>query len=212
MGNERGRRKASPVRDERQRILVLCEGKCTEPQYLNALRRKLRVPEQNLKLLCPPEIPNTPKEMVEEAKRRKRDKRESYDQVWFVFDVEAKLTQKSRYGLQEALDSAKRAMIPDAVSNPCFEIWLLWHNVEHTSWIASDAVQRRCEELGLTQGKHIQDIDSLIRDYYDAAKNRALSLDQAHDRNEIVKPEDRNPSSGVYKLIDAIYAAFPPRD
>jgi len=210
MTNERGRRRASPLRDERQRILVLCEGKCTEPQYLVALRRRLRVPEQNFRLLCPPEIPNTPKEMVEEAKRRKRDKQESYDRVWCVFDVEAKLAQKCRDGLPEALNSARDTGIPIALSNPCYEIWLLWHSVDHAAWIASDAVQRRCEELGLIHGKHIQDVDSLISDFYGAAKSRAYTLDQAHIRNGTEKPEDRNPSSGIYKLIDAVLAAFPP--
>jgi hypothetical protein len=211
MGNERGRRKASPVRDERQRILILCEGKCTEPQYLSSLRRKLRVPEQNLKLLCPPEIPNTPREMVEEAKRRKRDKQESFDQVWCVFDVEAKLTQKCRVGFREAVNSATDAKIGKAISNPCFEIWLCWHKADQTAWISSDAIQGRCKELGLTAGKQIQDVGALVQDWYEVAKNRACSLVQTHERDGRGRLEEMNPYSGVYLLIDAIYAAFPPR-
>jgi len=211
MGNERSRRRISPVRDERQRILVLCEGRCTEPQYLRALRSKLRVPEQNFKILCPPEVPNTPMEMVKEAKRRKRDKHECYDQVRCVFDVEAKLTQKSRDGLPEALNSATDAGILTAVSNPCFEIWLCWHKTDQTAWIASDAIQSRCKQLGLTDGKQIQDVSSLIQDCYGVARERAINSDQAHDRNGRGRTEDRNPSSGIYKLIDAISEAFPPR-
>jgi hypothetical protein len=231
MGDKRGRRKVSPVRNEKQRILVLCEGKCTEPQYLRALRSKLRIPEQNLMLLCPPEIPNTPKEMVEEAKRRKRDKKDCWDQVWCVFDTETKLTQNCRVGLKEAVNSAEYAQggrIELAISNPCFEIWLLWHKENQSAWIASDAVQKRCAELGLTRGKdgkHVQDAETLIRDCYEAAKNRACNSgqflilkkdssikDQSHGTNDTEKPEDKNPSSGVYQLIDAIYAAFPARE
>jgi hypothetical protein len=152
--------------------------------------------------------------MVEEAKRRKRDKQDCYDQVFCVFDVEAKVTQKCRDGLLEALRSARDAGVSIAMSNPCFEIWLLWHKIDHSGWIASDAAQRRCEELGLTHGKggkHIQGTESLLRDSYQAARNRASSIDEIHDRNGTHKPEDRNPSSGMYGLIDAIYAAFPPR-
>jgi len=210
MGNERGRRTVAPVRNERQRILVLCEGKCTEPQYLGALRSKLRIPEQNLKLLCPPEIPNTPREMVEEAKRRKRNKQESYDHLWCVFDAEAKLTQQCRDGFREALNSAKDAKILIAMSNPCFEIWLCWHKADQTAWIFSDAIQHRCKELGLTDAKQILNVDSLIRNSYEVAKNRAYSIEQAHDRNAKNAPEDRNPSSSVFKLIDAINEAFSP--
>jgi hypothetical protein len=233
MKTQRGRRKTPPEKDGRPRILVLCEGRCTEPQYLRALRSKLRIPEQNLRILGPPEVPNTPREMVEEAKCRRRDKQESWDQVWCVFDTETKLTQSCREGLKEAVNSAEYARgsrIELAISNPCFEIWLLWHKENQSAWIASDAVQRRCAELGLTQGqgkdgKHIQDAETLVQECYEAAKNRAcnsgqflilkkeaITGDQAHERSGTEKPEDKNPSSGMYRLIDAIYAAFPPRE
>ena len=211
---KRSDRRQLPSRTQLSRMLVLCEGQCTEPEYLHELRRKLRIPEQNLMIVCPPEAPNTPREMVEEAKRRKRDKQDAFDQVWCVFDVEAKLDQKNRDGLLDALRSARDAQILIAMSNPCFEIWLLWHNSDQSAWIASHAVQRRCEELGLTHGKggkHIRDAESLLRDSYQDARNRASSVDEAHDRNGTQKPEDRNPSSGMYLLIDAIYAVFPAR-
>jgi hypothetical protein len=149
--------------------------------------------------------------MVESAKGRKRDKLESYDQVWCVFDVEAKLTQQCRDGLPGALNSAKDAGIPIAMSNPCFEIWLCWHKTDQTAWIASDAIQSRCKQLGLTDGKRIQDVSSLIQDCYGVARERAINSDQTHDRNGTERPEDRNPSSDMYELIDAVYAAFPPR-
>jgi hypothetical protein len=209
MGSRKNQRKPA-ARKENARILILCEGKCTEPQYIHAFRSKFRIPEENMKVLCPPEIPNTPIEMVRDAKARKRAEVDSFDEVWCVFDVEAKLTQHSRFGLQEALNAAERSGILSAMSNPCFEIWLLWHKVDHAAWIASDAAQRRCEELNITRGKHIQEVDSLIRDFYDFAKNRAYSLDQTHDRNGTQKPEDMNPSSGMYKLVDAICGAFAP--
>jgi hypothetical protein len=169
----------------------------------------MRVPEQNFEILIPPEVPNTPREMVEEAKRRKHAKKESFDQVWCVFDVEAKLTQRFREGFREALNSAADAGILIAISNPCFEIWLCWHRENQTAWISSDAIQRRCKELGLTDGKQIHDAKSLIRDCYGVARSFAINSDQAHDRNGTGKPEDRNPSSGVYKLIEAIHEAFP---
>jgi len=40
---------------------------------------------------------------------------------------------------------------------------------------------------------------------------RAVAADMTHNRAVKTIPEEMNPSSGVYKLIDAIYAAFPPR-
>jgi hypothetical protein len=51
----------------------------------------------------------------------------------------------------------------------------------------------------------------LIRTGLSAAKLRAVAADMTHNRAVKTMPEEMNPSSGVYKLIDAIYAAFPPR-
>lgn len=51
----------------------------------------------------------------------------------------------------------------------------------------------------------------LVRDFYQAAKEMALGMEQEHRRNGRTKPEDMNPSSGMYELIDAIHEAFPPR-
>jgi hypothetical protein len=200
--------RSARLRPQFQRILVLCEGQCTEPQYLHEVRRERRIPEQNLTIIGPSKVPNTPREMVEEAKRRKRVRIEPYDQVWCVFDVEAKLTQKCRDGLLEAPCSAGDAGILIAMSNPCFEVWLCWHMADQTAWVASDVIQARCKELGIIDGKQIQDSPRLIREFYRSARKRASSSDQAHERSGTKKPEDRNPSSGVYQLIDAIRAAF----
>lgn len=197
-----------------KRFLVVVEGAVTEPEYIEAVKRSRVM--KSIQVLI--ETGHTdPIGIVNRAKeiRKKASKTEPFDQVWCVFDVEVKLTQQARFGLNTALDVAVRSEICIAVSNPCFEIWLLWHKADQTAWIASDTVQRLCVELGVTVnegGKHIQNVNALVENGYQAAKVRACNLEQAHDRNVTEKPEDRNPSSGVYKLIDAIYEAFPPRN
>jgi len=152
--------------------------------------------------------------IVKDAKRMRNEaaKTDPYDEVWCVFDVEAKLSQQARPGFADALSMARGARIRCAVSNPCFEVWLLLHGVERTAWIDSDSAQRRCAELGITQmghGKHINAPEALISNSFPAAKARAVGLDHMHDTNGTTRPEDRNPSSAVYNLIDAIFSAFP---
>ncbi|PSL01019.1 RloB-like protein [Murinocardiopsis flavida] len=46
---------------------------------------------------------------------------DGYDEVWVVVDVDDHAT------LDEALQKGRQADIPIVVSNPCFEIWLIWH-------------------------------------------------------------------------------------
>jgi hypothetical protein len=223
---DRARRPARSLKQEK-RFLIVVEGDVTERQYLEAIKRSRQMKSVEVRIehryTDPIGIVNAAKRLRDAARRA-----EPFDKVWCVFDVEAKLTQQARFGLREALDAAHRAGLMCAVSNPCFEIWLLWHKANWSAWIASEAVQRRCEELGITHGKdgkHIRDVGFLLRDCYLDAKNRANNSgqlqilrgdtnaeNQALDTNETEKPEDRNPSSAMYRLVEAICAAFPARD
>jgi hypothetical protein len=209
---DRGQRKFGK-QSQTKKFLVVAEGAVTEREYIEAVKRSRRM--RSVEVLI--ETGHTdPIGIVKQAKARHNEasKTDPFDQVWCIFDVEAKLTQQARFGLQEALDAARRSKIRCAVSNPCFEIWLLWHSVDHANWIASDAVQRRCKELGITQvedEKHIQDANGLVRNYCQTARDRASNVEQMHERDGKTNREDRNPSSLMYQLIDAIYAAFPPR-
>jgi hypothetical protein len=209
-------RQYSRNRPQSKRFLILVEGKVTETQYLLAVKRLvLRSDEITI------ECRNTePIGMVKRAKdiQRALRKPDKYDAVWCIFDVEAKRDQQARYGLDEACDEADRTKGSDeircAISNPCFEIWLLWHETDQNAPIYSTDVQRKCIERNITcgkDGKHLSDAANLVRTGFTDAKTRAEAAFQMHDRDGKTKPEDRNPSSGVYKLIDAIYTAFPPR-
>jgi len=205
-------RKGSKKKPQRKRFLIVVEGVVTECEYINAIRRSLRLSSVAIKI----ETGHTdPIGIVDSAKKLRKSalKTDPYDEVWCVFDVEAKVTQNARPGLVEALDSARRSGISVAMSNPCFEICLLWHREERPGYTTSEAAQMRCREIGITDakgGKHLQDLDNLIRNDYLAAKARACNSEAVHDRNQNETPEDRNPSSGVYRLVDAILAAFKP--
>lgn len=209
---DRARRPARNLKQEK-RFLIVMEGDVTEREYLEAIKRSRQMKSVEVRI----EHGNTdPIGIVREAKRLggAARKAEPFDEIWCVFDVEAKLTQPARPGLNDAINAAEQSGIGCAISNPCFEIWLCWHGADQNAWIASDAAQRLCIELGITLnggGKHLRDAATLIADGYKAAKVRAIAIEQTHNRGRRTRPEDRNPSSGMYRLVDAIYAAFPPR-
>jgi hypothetical protein len=148
--------------------------------------------------------------MVKQAKLRKRDRLDAFDQVWCVFDVEYGADQPARYGLDEAIDNARRNQIATAVSNPCFEFWLLIHQEVVSAPLSRDQACRRCSELRVISGKVLCNSKELIAKS-NQAKQHAQELEMKHIREGKERPEDMIPSSGMYKLIDAIHAAFPPR-
>jgi hypothetical protein len=191
--------------EQRKRFLIVVEGEATEKQYLEAIRRSLRLPEGNLEIVH--EGCTSPKEIVAAAKKKKAaQKSDPYDAVWCVFDVD----QNTPQTLSEAFQMAKANKIFIALSNPCFELWLLLHEKEHTASISTKEVQHKCFELGLVNEKHIQKPDELLQKC-SVARQRAKRLDDMHEQNGTTGHAKQNPSTGVYKLIDAIYKAFPPR-
>lgn len=198
------------LRNQNARFLIVSEGALTEQQYLNAVKRSRRLVSADIKFVPPG--PTSPLEIVLKARelRDQEARTDPFDSVWCIFDVEAKVTQQGRPKLAEALNTAIANGISVALSNPCVELWLLLHVEDIQYWVPSNVCQSRCGVLNLVSSKQILKPDDLIKDFQ-IARARALALESKHDRNRNMKAQDRNPSSTVYKLVDAICAAFPAR-
>lgn len=209
MGKRDFKRKTESRR-QNPRFLIVSEGEATEPEYMRAVMKLRKVPSAEIMFVPPP--PTSPKEIVTKARDLKKEARadDKYDAVWCIFDVEAKVSQAARPGLAEALQMATANNISVALSNPCFELWILLHTEDCRGSIYSGIVQHRCKSCGLVDGKHISNPNELLGSYQIACE-RARALDSMHQLNGTQRIEDQNPSTGVYKLVEAILEAFPPR-
>ena len=110
----------------KDRILILCEGEKTEPNYFNGLKRdKFRSNRLSaLRIEIYDYGSNTAKELVKQAKSLKDDaKREKnpYDKIWVVFDRDGYTKHP------QALDQASANGIRVAFSSISFEFWFLLH-------------------------------------------------------------------------------------
>ena len=196
-----------PRLDERNRFVVFCEGKATEPQYLNALAR-------------PPEVRKTasldirgrgldPRRLVQELREfRKEDYQQhkaqgqNNTQYWCVFDVEAPTPHATPHaGLSDAVQMARDNNIQVAISNPCFELWLILHYVDYTRWLDNKESRKTLRTYDDSAGKSLR-AEAYMRRKADAIA-RARELVEMHVQAGRCLPKD-NPSSGMFKLIDAI--------
>src|SRR5262245_51085096 len=95
--NRRNRtRKPARRRDEievRERILVLCEGKRTEPEYIQGFKTWCRNPLVEVALVPAKGVPlslvtsaRERRQEAADAAKREKDENLRYDQVWCVFD------------------------------------------------------------------------------------------------------------------------------
>lgn len=179
-------------REQRKVVRVLAEGKVTEPQYLRAVAS----PEVHVDF---GDMGSTPMTLVRRAREEKKANRgaDDFDEIWCVFDYD------EHPDVAKAIHEARQSGIGTAMSNPCFELWLVLHVEEQWAHVHRHAVQRRCSDLGLTEGKRITTSGtSQLKVGYEAAKQRAESLDQMHEQGGA--PRGSNPSSGVWRLVDRL--------
>lgn len=186
--------------EPRPRLLVCCEGEVTEPSYLNGLKGELRIRLVHIEVVPGGSNPKTlvdyavgKKQEAERKARREKDDNLKYDEVWCVFDVDV------HEHIPEAKQKAGANKINLAISNPCFELWLLLHFRDQRQHIERRQVQSACRA-------HLPGYDKevpfeLVFPHHHEAVDRAKALD------EWQQEQDRaggNPSTGVYRLTERI--------
>ena len=139
-------------------ILVLTEGTVTERQYLKHMQKVApRSCGARLKLGL---AESDPIKLVSKAVRqleydkRRRDGR-TFDEIWCVFDYDAHFQHPS--SLLTLLNHASSHDINVAVSNPCFELWLVLHCQAVTSPVHRHAIQGIAHKLKLVDKKRIRE-------------------------------------------------------
>jgi len=142
-------------------------------------------------------------EIKAEAKRsyrRSKDPNDLVDDVWCVFDVDEHLF------LREACEKARDNGVQLAVSNPSFELWLLLHFQPQTAYLSRDDARRSLQRHIVGYDKTIASL-SPFEGAFDDARQRAMLLERKHEGDGTVFPHN-NPSSGVWRLVDAIEGAY----
>jgi len=181
-------------------VLVFCEGQRTEPEYVQALRKLPKIASSTSVDIRISEQHGGPRTLVDNAIQTRRTDPE-IDECWCLFDGE--WPQHHPY----LMESISRASAADgvyvAVSNPCFEIWLLMHYTDVTAFMDTDEAVRRSKLKDGRQGKGID--AAAYMPLRAEASRRAKALDARHRTAGTLPPED-NPSSGMYKFLDAISA------
>ena len=193
-------RRRGPTRDPLPLILVVCEGKVTEPEYVEAFRIAQGANTVRVHVESPG---GDPKALVERAielrteaereARRARDLNLRYDEVWCVFDVD------EHQRLDEARGEAARGKIHLAVSNPCFELWLLLHFADQTAHLSGKQARDRLRKHMPGYDKRVR-FDDVSAGYTDAVR-RAQVLEVRHEASG---SPGANPSTGVHQLTERI--------
>lgn len=202
-------------------LLIVTEGRNTEPHYFNALKEHWNVHPKVLAI--EPGGEGIPANLVARADReikslKKKAKRDQlanneldrFDEVWIVFDCE----HAQRQGrLRDGIEAAEQKKYKIAPSNPCFEFWLALHHSNNAPPMTTcDEACRHLESVGnltprsysKTTGASAELIGGLIQEVPAAVRNADIVT-----RNQQSEAFPANPSTQVQKLVRSIHASLP---
>jgi len=191
------------IRSLKKRFLIVCEDTKSSLAYFDTLRVYLALDATSVKV-AHSGGKTQPIQVVNEAIRLKEQSASDesgtvpFSQVWCVIDGD------SGPKINNARTSAESHDIQLAISTKCFEYWILLHFEEN------DSSTMDCDALVIAlRKKHIPNYDKGKTSHQDIVKNVILACRRAEklrqpgiERGEM--PENQNPCSEVYKLVNAI--------
>lgn len=190
VGRKRSRRK------EHRRILIVTEGDVTERQYFEGLLQHLRSSGVRVASSTVKTAGGEPSLVLKKARdlRREIAGEEDFDSVWIVVDVD------DHAKLEEVLRECSRSDELAAVSNPQFEIWLLWHLAKSAKSHTKTTIARELEKhgFGLVKKKH------LPANFPFSMVHVALEYASQGSRTSPPNVRGANPSSGLPHLVKLI--------
>jgi RloB-like protein len=158
-----------------RRFLIVCEGEKSEPDYIVGVKPLCRAQLIEIQVVGGA---GATKKVVEEAVALKKaaiakakkasNGFEQFDEVWCVLDVDDHLK------LREALKQAKDNEIKIALSNPCYELWVIMHHRDERKSVQRSKLQSECCAYYKTSTKHVP--FSQLWPHYEIAKTRAQLL------------------------------------
>ncbi len=184
-----------PRRFLKARALVVTEGEVTEQIYIELLMQELRSRAEAAVTVKRVGVGKDPAKVVDEARRRMalaEREGQPYDWCCCLVDVD------DHVSLPVALVSAKNAGLGMIVSNPKFEIWLLWHVDDRRGHVTGVELDRRIARAGLLDGKH-------LRPTFPVGEHpRAAQRARQADPDLVPGRRGPNPSTAMPVLIDMI--------
>ncbi|WP_157996953.1 RloB family protein [Streptomyces otsuchiensis] len=179
--------------------MVVCGAESTEIDYLSGFRAHFK--RRNLSVRVTKK-PGSPLQLVQYAADRWGGADREFDQIWCVTDVD-------EYGdLTTAMNLATESGIELAVSNPCFEVWLLLHHSDQHGWL-----------------KDYRAVRTLLRKHVEVRTDKSLDFERdygnarwrlAARRARLLAPEHgehmANPSTRMWKLALVISGEDDDRD
>lgn len=169
------------------RILIVCEGSKTEPNYLKEIKSHYRLHSANVQIF--PSIRTSPSQVIERAEKiftegdpRKGIAKRAFEQVYAVFDRDDHpnffdaLTTASDIDGRLRNDNKRPISFKAIPSNPCFELWLLLHFEDISALCHRNEVLHKLKKHYPEYEKNTQGVWERTKEDFETALTRASKL------------------------------------
>ncbi|MCD8552379.1 RloB family protein [Seleniivibrio sp.] len=193
--------RTSRNKDTRKRILIVCEGEKTEPNYFESFPQrgdlvKVYVHGEGKNCLSLVEKADT---LIKEYKA----KNEPIDETWCVFDRDSFSADK----FNGAIEKCRTKKYHAVYSNEAFEIWYLLHFEKHdTAYSRKRYEEMLSRRLGEPYKKNSKEMYTKLIDKQNTAIKNAKSLREFYGEKH--NPCLDNPCTLVYQLVEALNKNF----
>jgi hypothetical protein len=190
------------TRGERQRVLIVCEGEKTEPNYFESFKHDL--PPHVVQLDVYGEGANT-LSLIKRAQNI-RDKRVfgdyPFDQVWVVFDRDSFDPADFDNAIHKADSDGMRC----AWSNEAFELWYILHFEFRNTGMCRTEYQGRLDTfLGETYRKNAPDMYQKLSRLGNQIQAVAWAKTLHNEFQATgIPPSRSNPSTTVFQLVEQL--------
>ncbi len=196
------KRKASR-RSSYDKVLIVCEGEKTEPNYFNEIVHYYKLNSANVEI--DGSCGSSPKSVLKRAEylaKVELDKGDGYDRIYCVFDKDTHDTFEETV---DKISSKKQAgLFFHIISVPCFEYWLLLHfqytkkpfHARGKSSIANE-VLKELKKVMPAYSKGGEQIFCTLFEQLEFAKQNAQRALKSAENNFT-----DNPSSHIHELVD----------
>ena len=208
------KRKAKGARELKRRkhkrapydkVLIVTEGKKTEPEYFNDLKKYYRIHSANIKIDGSGD--SSPESVIKYGKKLYEDEisgGDAFDRVYFVFDKDTHLTYP------QALDAIKRYRRRRkntffAINSvPCFEYWLLLHFIYTTEPFSATGRSSTADQVIRKLKKYYPDYDKSASGLFTRlyARLETAKVNAINALQDAYRTDAHNPSTRVHELVD----------
>ncbi len=188
------------------RVLIVCEGAKTEPNYLRKLIDFLQLNTANVEV--DGDSGSSPVSVVEHSRERYNEEKrtgDGFDRVFCVFDKDVHESYTS------ALDKVEKTKPKDIfkaiTSVPCFEYWLLLHYEFTTKPFVVTGTKSACANLITRLKKYFPAYSKGNADTYNEIKSQTTqAIDRSRPALEQAQKNGRdNPSTLMHELVEYLH-------